>query len=62
MAGSEEDSLLLDEEQRKKEEKKNRRCCCCGNDRGWIWFGWIMLVIVIGIFIFAMVLKYQKDP
>ena len=37
-----------------------RYCCCC-SDRVCIWIGWIIFVIILGIFIFAMVFKYRND-
>ena len=37
-----------------------RYCCCC-SDTVCIWIGWIIFVIILGIFIFAMVFKYRKD-
>ena len=59
--GGEDDEPKRDEDHGDQLDPNEPRYCCCCSDRVCIWMGWIIFVIILGIFIFAMVFKYRKD-
>ena len=59
--GENDDNKQKDEDHGDHLEPSQPRYCCCCSDTVCIWIGWIIFVIILGIFIFAMVFKYRKD-